>query len=165
MRCCCSFDKTTFHQRQGQDDKTARHTLSKDREDHQRPFMPSTSISHLLRVGQIAGCITARTTIGVRFDDNTGFAKCADGSGATAASSPCFLRSSSIGPKSSARSGQDSTQIGFYPRQRAGNSHHTWSYALSPHYTAAHRTGRPYGNSDSRCTHLHQPRQTNRVYA
>ncbi|MBX4355120.1 hypothetical protein K4G97_23310, partial [Mycobacterium tuberculosis] len=43
-----------------------------------------------------------------------GRVKCADGSGATAASWPCLARSSAIGPKSNARSGQDSTQIGFF---------------------------------------------------
>ncbi len=39
-----------------------------------------------------------------------------------------------IGPKSSARSGQDSTQIGFLPPQHGHNNHRIWSYGLSFRY-------------------------------
>ncbi len=39
-------------------------------------------------------------------------------------------------PKSSARSGQDSTQIGFLPSQHGHNNHRIWSYGLSFRYIA-----------------------------
>ena len=47
-----------------------------------------------------------------------GFVREAFGSGTMSASSPYFLRSSSIGPNSIARCGQDSTQIGCSPSFR-----------------------------------------------
>ena len=56
----------------------------------------------------------ASTPLGGRITSE-GFVRSASGSGAIVARSPYFLRSSSIGPNSIARCGQDSTQIGCRP--------------------------------------------------
>lgn len=123
-------------------------------------------ISHLLRVCQIASGIPGRAAIGIGFDHNIRFGKVSSRQRRNGRQIAMFLRSSSIGPKSSARSGQDSTQIGFYPPQHGHNNHRIWSYGLSFRYIAVRHTGKPYGSSGSQCTHLHRPQQNHlHVYA
>lgn len=70
-------------------------------------------ISHLLRVCQIASGIPGWAAVGIGFDHNIRFGKVSSRQRRNGRQIAMFLRSSSIGPKSSARSGQDSTQIGF----------------------------------------------------
>ena len=106
--------------------------------------------------------VPRRTAVGVRFNHNTRLCEVRrrqrrDGSKLTV-----FLRSSSIGPKSSARSGRTRRRWAFCRPPRGYGSRRTWSCGLWRHCTAARRTGRPCGSSDSRCRHPRPPPQNRR---